>query len=467
MGLQFRGNWCNANKGKNFLKPSFNSSCNINISLNNKRRFSFLVAANSHCSPRRIMDTINEIKHVPLVHPTAGKLANENTEHTLLRGRFVYRQIFFVRSYEIGPDKTITMETLMNFLQQLHRSMAAISNISLQFPGNLTDAKKDNNVLRLSFCSPRNTTNMSSKKRRFLSVSASYSDSPRKIDTANRVNVNGIHVAEAPLQAGKLANDPSAADEAIVTSLRGRFVEGKFVFRQIFVIRSYEIGPDKTATMETLMNFLQETALNHVTSSGIGGEGFGATREMSLRKLIWVVTRIQVQVQRYNKCTWVIMNRQTRRLSKIPEEVKQELLPFYLNRLAVPTEETDCEKIDKLTDETAQIRILSGLAPRWNDMDANQHVNNVKYIGWILESVPIEVLEHYNMTSMTLEFRRECTQSNLLESMTCPTARVMESNNNSKNRKPDMQYTHLLRLQQDKADVVRARTEWNFKQKHQ
>lgn len=135
--------------------------------------------------------------------------------------------------------------------------MAAISNISLQFPGNLTDAKKDNNVLRLSFCSPRNTTNMSSKKRRFLSVSASYSDSPRKIDTANRVNVNGIHVAEAPLQAGKLANDPSAADEAIVTSLRGRFVEGKFVFRQIFVIRSYEIGPDKTATMETIMNFLQ------------------------------------------------------------------------------------------------------------------------------------------------------------------------------------------------------------------
>jgi len=56
------------------------------------------------------------------------------------------------------------------------------------------------------------------------------------------------------------------------------------------------------------------------------------------------------------------MNRQTRRLSKIPEEVKQELLPFYLNnRLAVPTEEADSEKIDKLTDETAQ-RIRSGLA---------------------------------------------------------------------------------------------------------
>ena len=46
---------------------------------------------------------------------------------------------------------------------------------------------------------------------------------------------------------------------------------------------------------------LQETALNHVDNSGIGGNGFGATREMSIRKLIWVVTRIQVLVQRYSR----------------------------------------------------------------------------------------------------------------------------------------------------------------------
>lgn len=37
----------------------------------------------------------------------------------------------------------------------------------------------------------------------------------------------------------------------------GRFVEERFVYRQTFMIRSYEIGPDKTATMETLMNLLQ------------------------------------------------------------------------------------------------------------------------------------------------------------------------------------------------------------------
>ena len=389
--------------------------------------------------------------------------------------------------------------------------MASISNISLQGNLNLSNAKKENlinkkgKVLRVTFNYSQFqdiTTLKNNNKRRFSSMITRCNHGrtyPHKVDTINGTKVNGLQFAEAR----KLQNDENTTDVALVTT--GKFVEGRFVFRQVFVIRSYEIGPDRTATMETLMNFLQETALNHVTSSGIGGDGFGATREMSLRKLIWVVTRIQVQVQRYNKwgeeieidtwvdaagkngmrrdwiirdrctneiitkatSTWVIMNRETRKLSKIPEEVKSELYPFYLQRFAVASEETDCEKIDKLNDDTAD-RTRSGLAPRWNDMDVNQHVNNVKYIGWILESVPIKVLEDYNMTSMTLEFRRECRQSNMIESMTCPTEKVIgEFDNNSVNRKPDLQYTHLLRLQEDQRDVVRARSEWNLKQNQQ
>lgn len=32
------------------------------------------------------------------------------------------------------------------------------------------------------------------------------------------------------------------------------------------------------------------------------------------------------------------------------------------------------------------------LQPRWGDLDVNQHVNNVKYIGWILEVRNIQLL---------------------------------------------------------------------------
>jgi hypothetical protein len=85
-----------------------------------------------------------------------------------------------------------------------------------------------------------------------------------------------------------------------VDALRqGRLVEARLVYRQTFVIRSYEVGADKTASIETLMNHFQETALNHVWMAGLAGDGFGATHSMICHNLIWVVSRMQVQVEQY------------------------------------------------------------------------------------------------------------------------------------------------------------------------
>lgn len=77
--------------------------------------------------------------------------------------------------------------------------------------------------------------------------------------------------------------------------------------------------------------------------------------------------------------------------------------------------------------------------------------------------MPREILKDYKMTNITLEFRRECTQSDLLESITSPSSNI---NNDSANRKAELQYIHLLRLKDSKAELVRARTEWHLKQNH-
>lgn len=78
----------------------------------------------------------------------------------------------------------------------------------------------------------------------------------------------------------------------------------------------------------------------------------------------------------------------------------------------------------------------------------------------------MNVLGNYDLTSMTLEYRRECRQSNLLESLTSSTAAsVTEDSNNYMNLRPDLEYTHLLRMLADKAEIVRARTEWHSKQR--
>lgn len=50
----------------------------------------------------------------------------------------------------------------------------------------------------------------------------------------------------------------SGKTQVPVDALRqGRLVESRLVYRQTFVIRSYEVGADRTASIETLMNHFQ------------------------------------------------------------------------------------------------------------------------------------------------------------------------------------------------------------------
>ncbi|MQL85600.1 hypothetical protein Taro_018111 [Colocasia esculenta] len=272
----------------------------------------------------------------------------------------------------------------------------------------------------------------------------------------------------------------------------GKIVHDRAIFRQSFSIRSYEIGADRTASIETLLNHLQETALNQVRNEGLMGEGFGSTPEMSRRNLIWVVTKMQVIVEHYPSwgdvvdvetwvgasgkngmrrdwhvrdrqtgrtitrasSVWVMMNKQTRRLSKIPDEVRAEIGHYFIERSAIPDE--DGRKLPKLADEDADC-VHKGLTPRWGDLDINQHVNNVKYLGWILESLPISILENNQLASLTLEYRRECARDSVVQSLAAVNGDGAAGSPNAA-----VECTHLLRLE-DGAEVVRGRTAWRPK----
>lgn len=93
---------------------------------------------------------------------------------------------------------------------------------------------------------------------------------PQNVELINGKKVNGVHVGGAATLfsgdrkgGGLLVEESSGVegggggDKPLHDCLLGRFLEDKFVYGQTFIIRSYEIGPDKTATMETLMNLLQ------------------------------------------------------------------------------------------------------------------------------------------------------------------------------------------------------------------
>ncbi|XP_014511983.2 palmitoyl-acyl carrier protein thioesterase, chloroplastic [Vigna radiata var. radiata] len=303
---------------------------------------------------------------------------------------------------------------------------------------------------------------------------------------------------------------------------QGLITEGGVGYRQTIVIRSYEVGADKTATLESILNLLQETALNHVWMSGLLGDGFGATHGMVRNDLIWVVSRMQVLIDYYPiwgevveidtwvgasgkngmrrdwlirsqatghifaraTSTWVMMNRKTRRLSKMPEEVRAEVAPWFIEKQAI--KEDAQEKIVKLDKEAKYMN--SDLKPKRSDLDMNQHVNNVKYVRWMLETIPDQILEGHQLSSITLEYRRECGSSDIVQSLCEPEDDeilhgVVEPDycTNLLNglssdivngsgvltylEQRPLRYTHLLQIRGDKQndEIVRGRTTWKRK----
>jgi medium-chain acyl-[acyl-carrier-protein] hydrolase len=57
---------------------------------------------------------------------------------------------------------------------------------------------------------------------------------------------------------------------------------------------------------------------------------------------------------------------------------------------------------------------------RWRDLDANGHANNVSYLEWLLDPVPVTVREQSSLVSVDVEFRAEALLSEPVTSVAEP-----------------------------------------------
>ncbi|XWS76070.1 hypothetical protein CRYUN_Cryun01aG0145800 [Craigia yunnanensis] len=293
----------------------------------------------------------------------------------------------------------------------------------------------------------------------------------------------------------------------------GGLTEDGLSYKEKFIVRCFEVGVNKTATIETIANLLQENGGNHAQSVGFSRDGFATSPTMRKLHLIWVTARMHIEVYKYpawsdvieietwcqsegrigtrrdwilkdsatgeviGRATskWVMMNQDTRRLQKVSDDVKEEYLVFCPRkpRLAFPEENNkSSKKIAKLEDPVQYSRL--GLMPRRADLDMNQHVNNVTYIGWVLESMPQEIIDTHELQTITLDYRRECQQDDVVDSLTSPepvagteTVSELDGTNGSAATREDKQdcpqFLHLLRLSSDGQEINRGRTEWRKK----
>ncbi|XP_076905896.1 oleoyl-acyl carrier protein thioesterase, chloroplastic-like [Bidens hawaiensis] len=343
-----------------------------------------------------------------------------------------------------------------------------------------------------------------------------FTSPPTSVPIRNAISTTTTHTHSRPQTLRRViinqqANGVAAVglkemEKTLADRLRlGSLTEDGLSYKERFIIRCYEVGINKTATVETIANLLQEVGGNHAQSVGFSTDGFATTTTMRKLHLIWVTARMHIEIYRYpawsdvieietwcqgegrigtrrdwilkdyangeviGRATskWVMMNEDTRRLQKVSDDVRDEYLIFCPKelRLAFPEEDNNSlKKIGKLEDPAEYSRL--GLVPRRADLDMNKHVNNVTYIGWVLESIPQEVIDTHELQSITLDYRRECQHDDIVDSLTTPELFDVSSNGSVASKEDGdnlSKFLHLLRSSGDGLEINRGRTEWRKK----
>jgi len=209
-------------------------------------------------------------------------------------------------------------------------------------------------------------------------------------------------------------------------------------YKQNQVISYYMCDRNRTLTLSMLVNLLMEVSENH--SAGLGRE----ESFMRERGLSWIILRYEFDIDRmpaykeeveietfateYNKLftyrefivrdktnasiikvktTFALMTNETRKMARIPEEVVEPYGAVFSKRIrrdAKPNE-VDLEQADE-----------KNYIVRYFDIDPNQHVNNSKYIDWLLDTLEPEFLSKNHLRHGVISFDKEVKEGDAVTS---------------------------------------------------
>lgn len=198
------------------------------------------------------------------------------------------------------------------------------------------------------------------------------------------------------------------------------------VWIETFRVRSYEADPVGTASIQSICNYLQEAASNHAAELGVSIE------HLSEENLIWMLARLRVEIDAYpgwrdevtvetwpsgsdrlyatrdflihgpdgllgrGTSAWLLVDAGRRRPVRLPE---------LFSRIETLDRERALEDLpEKLPDPPETAETVSACV-RFSDQDLIGHINNVLYVDWSVESVPVR--ETHAVREIEIQFRAE------------------------------------------------------------
>lgn len=200
-------------------------------------------------------------------------------------------------------------------------------------------------------------------------------------------------------------------------------------YKKDYTIYYFDSDKNGIAKPESLLTYMGETSSLHSDSLGVGIE------ELRKNDYGWVLNRWKVKFSKYPKVkdkitieTWTsgFDKFYATREFVIYDDNKEELarattLWVFLNivkkrPIRIPSEFNSKYNIinEKLFSdfyefekETSVGDVLLDFNVRKSDIDYNNHVNNIKYLNWMLEVVPDKVDENYNLIELDIHYKKE------------------------------------------------------------
>lgn len=237
-----------------------------------------------------------------------------------------------------------------------------------------------------------------------------------------------------------------------------------------YFISFYEVDTKRRVFLPSLWKFMQETAWNHANRIGIGYS------DLARNDHFWVLSRLSIEMNEYpgwgdkiRVKTWLLGSSRLfalRDFSVVKEDGRviggaksawvvlglknrkpQRIEPFLEGLNLLPNQHRAETKLDKLP-APSHPGAEAFFTVRYSDLDMHQHVNNAKYIEWILDSYPLEMNQTHLITTFEINFLAE---TNYGEELCIHSERQKDS---------APTFLHTIIRKEDGRELCRVRVRW-------
>lgn len=244
-----------------------------------------------------------------------------------------------------------------------------------------------------------------------------------------------------------------------------------------FTVYTFQEDEGARATVQTLAGYMQEAAGNHAAAMGLSIDrlhGAGVAWVLARMRILpvsfpGVHERMQVEtwpvsvdglhfrrdfIVRDGKggvlaravSHWVVVSLASHRVTRIPE---------FIAEVALNSAATAMEDTKRRIPEVGEGHEACVFRARLADIDRNRHVNNVRYMEWIVESVPEATRQTGELADLELAFKAESVHNDVVSARTL----LMPEDDEGLPEGVRGFYHSLVRANDGK-ELVRARSVW-------